>query len=94
MNLFDLHCDTPYRCYTEKAGLFENDFHVSIKSAEYLNRWIQCMAVWMPDELRGEDAVEFSKSDTHAPNTHPNRHRNDRRQCFYFDRRGWLCFGR
>lgn len=56
MQLFDLHCDTLYRAYQEKSSLFQNDFHISFEKSHFLKSYIQCMAIWIPDEYRGEDA--------------------------------------
>ena len=59
MQLFDLHCDTLYRAATEKERLTENSFHVSFKKAQSIRPWIQCMAVWIPDTMRGDQAFHF-----------------------------------
>lgn len=54
--LLDLHCDTLYRAYTEKSTLFNDSFHISMNKADMLSPYIQCLAVWIPDEYRGEAA--------------------------------------
>lgn len=59
MNLFDLHCDTLYKAYTEKKSLLSNDCEISFERGKNLDKWIQCMAVWIPDEVRGESAVRL-----------------------------------
>lgn len=59
MQLFDLHCDTLYRAATEKECLTDNHFHISFKKAQTIRPWIQCMAVWIPDTMRGEQAFLF-----------------------------------
>ena len=46
MRLFDLHCDTATRLLTEKQSLYDNSLHISLKRAEYLERYAQVMAVW------------------------------------------------
>ncbi len=56
MELFDMHCDTLYRAYTEKSTLFDDSFHISFDKTEGISPYIQCLAVWIPDEYRGEDA--------------------------------------
>lgn len=56
MRLIDLHCDTLYRAYQEKGSLFQNDFHISFEKSRFLKSYIQCMAIWIPDEYRGETA--------------------------------------
>lgn len=56
MRLFDMHCDTLYRAYTEKSTLFNDSFHISFHKAGGISPYIQCLAVWIPDEYRGEAA--------------------------------------
>jgi membrane dipeptidase len=58
MKLIDLHCDTIYECADKNKNLYENDLHISLDRANYLEKYLQCYAVWMPDEFRGEDAVQ------------------------------------
>ena len=59
MRLFDLHCDTLYRACTENSTLFNDDFHISFGKAKYISPYLQCMAVWIPDEYRGEAAEKL-----------------------------------
>ena len=59
MKLFDLHCDTLYRAYTEKSTLFNDEFHISLNKSGYMEKYIQCLAVWIPDEYRNETAVQL-----------------------------------
>ena len=59
MKLFDLHCDTATRLLSEKQGLYDNDFHVSLKKAEYLDDYAQVMAVWTDRRL--SDAEGYSR---------------------------------
>lgn len=56
MQLFDLHCDTLYRAYTEKSTLFNDSFHISFNKTGGISPYIQCLAVWIPDEYRNENA--------------------------------------
>lgn len=55
MKLFDLHCDTATRLFDEKQGFYENDFHISLKKAEYLEKYAQIMAVWTHYKLSDEE---------------------------------------
>lgn len=59
MNLFDLHCDTLYRAAIEKGSIINNDYHISIKKGQKYNKWFQTMAVWIPDEVKGDDAFNL-----------------------------------
>lgn len=56
MRLFDLHCDTLYRAFTERKSIISNDFEISLECGEEFDEWVQCMAVWIPDDVRGKDA--------------------------------------
>ena len=56
MRLFDLHCDTLYRAYMEKSTLFNDSFHISFNKTGEISPYVQCLAVWIPDEYRGEAA--------------------------------------
>ncbi len=59
MKLFDMHCDTLYRAYTENSTLFNDSFHISFGKTKGIDTYIQCLAVWIPDEYRGEAAWEL-----------------------------------
>ena len=58
MKLFDLHCDTATRLLSEKQGLYDNDFHISISKANYLESYAQLMAVWSHYKLNDREAYE------------------------------------
>ena len=59
MDLFDLHCDTAYECATQLGGvdLMKGARHISLCRGNYLRKWRQIFAVFMPDEYRGEAAI-------------------------------------
>ena len=59
MRFFDLHCDTLYRAYMEKKSIISNDFEISLKKGECFDKWVECMAVWIPDAIRGEAAEKL-----------------------------------
>lgn len=56
--LFDLHCDTITECTLQGQPLRENSLHLSLTRGRVYAPWMQCFAVWIPDELRGGAAVE------------------------------------
>ncbi len=60
MNFFDLHCDTPYRCYTEKIDPSNNALAVSFDKGKGFDKWYQCFAVWINDNV--ENPYRFYKS--------------------------------
>ncbi len=55
MRFFDLHCDTLYRALAENKTLFETEFQLSLNRGKDFTSWLQCMAVWIPDELSPEE---------------------------------------
>ncbi len=59
MKFFDLHCDTIGECSNNKFSLRKNALHIDLERAKVIEEYTQCFAVWIPDELRGKDAVEY-----------------------------------
>lgn len=59
MRLFDLHCDTITELCREGGELFHNDGHISLDRAEYLTEYVQDYAIFVPDEYRGQAAVDY-----------------------------------
>ena len=60
----DMHCDTIPAMYDRKnagqvTSLAQNDLHIDLCKGETLDKWCQFFAVWIPDELRGNDSVEY-----------------------------------
>lgn len=58
MNLFDLHCDTPFELYKKQAELADNSLHISLKKTEDYPRYAQVMAIWTQHSLENEAAWE------------------------------------
>ena len=56
MRYFDLHCDTIGECLSRGLPLRGNGLAVDLDRASGLAPYVQCYAVWLPDELRGEAA--------------------------------------
>ena len=59
MRVFDLHCDTVYRATAENSSLSDPRFEINIDKALRIERYEQLAAIWIPDEYRGEKAVEL-----------------------------------
>lgn len=59
MRFFDLHCDTIGECYKNNYSLAENDLHIDLKRTRSFEEYVQAFAIWIKDELRGEDAVDY-----------------------------------
>lgn len=62
--LFDLHCDTLtrncYPPYEEETETLDNPaFHLALRKVPAGTKWVQCFAVFVPDDRRGDDAVAF-----------------------------------
>ena len=62
MRLFDLHCDTLYRIHTEKLSANSQKLSVTPQKAKCFEKYRQLMAVWIPDNIRGEAAESFFES--------------------------------
>ena len=58
MKLFDLHCDTSIRLLEKNQSLCDNDFHISLKKAEYLESYAQVMAVFTQNHLTDSQGYE------------------------------------
>ena len=59
MKLFDLHCDTAGECLRQGITLRDGAQHINLCKGKCLDTWAQCFAVWIPDELRGADALAY-----------------------------------
>lgn len=59
MRFFDLHCDTLYKMTTENKDIYKNDFNVDIERSLKYCPYVGCFAVWIPDEIRGDEAFDF-----------------------------------
>ncbi len=59
MRLFDLHCDTITELCREGGSLRHNDGDISLDRAGYLTQYVQDYAVFIPDEYRGQAAVDY-----------------------------------
>lgn len=64
MRYFDLHCDTLVECLSRGKSLLRNDLHVSVEKGCSFAPYVQCMAIWLPDTVRGEEALAYF--DRHA----------------------------
>lgn len=61
--LFDLHCDTltrdQYHGSSGRATLDTPSFHLALSKMPSGTAWAQCFAIFIPDRLRGNDAIDF-----------------------------------
>lgn len=62
MRLFDLHCDTLYRVFTEQLAVNRTDLSVTPEKSEFLEKYSQLMAVWISDNIKGKAAFNLFKS--------------------------------
>ena len=79
--LFDLHCDTltrngwpPYEDVTET--LDTPAFQLALSKVPAGTRWVQCFAIFVPDEVRGEDAAAFFERHAASFRRQAERHRD------------------
>ncbi len=59
ITLFDLHCDTLVKAYTENQRLYDGRLHINLKKAENIKNYKQCFAVWIDDKFKGRSAFSF-----------------------------------
>lgn len=59
MRFFDLHCDTLYKCLENNKNFYWNGFEVSLENTSKYDTYVGCFAVWIPDEFRGEKALDL-----------------------------------
>lgn len=59
MRFFDLHCDTIGECSNNNLSLRRNLLHIDLERAKEIGDYTQVFAIWIPDELRGEAAVDY-----------------------------------
>lgn len=62
MKLFDLHCDTAGECFKRRIPLKDGNLHIDLCKGKLLDEWCQVFAIWIPDELRGNNAQDYFKS--------------------------------
>jgi membrane dipeptidase len=60
MKIVDLHCDTLYKFYEDNNySFFENDGHISENALIKGDYLAQCFAIYIPQDITGEDAFTF-----------------------------------
>lgn len=59
MRFFDLHCDTIGECSNNNVSLRKNNFHIDLERAKLVGDYTQIFAIWIPDELRGDEALKY-----------------------------------
>lgn len=62
MRYSDLHCDTVSRAYKEKKSLYDGDLAINALKANNIEKYEQCFALWLSDELQGEAAFSLFES--------------------------------
>ncbi len=55
MRFMDFHCDT----ITRGRGLRNNGYHIDLDKIPPEWEWCQAFAIWIPDEYRGQAALEY-----------------------------------
>lgn len=62
MHLIDLHCDTLYKAVTKSLPLDDKTMDVSPYCTDNNSHRLQCYAIWIPDNISGEEAEALSFS--------------------------------
>lgn len=57
MKYFDLHCDTIYESLVKNIDISDSQLHITPQKSEGLSPYIQCFAICVPEEIRGEMAT-------------------------------------
>lgn len=61
MRYFDLHCDTVSKACNERKSLYDGDLQINALKSDRIERYEQCFALWLSDELQGEAAFSLCK---------------------------------
>lgn len=72
MKLIDLHCDTLYKSVTQNLPLNDNSFEVKLAIGN--DRKLQCYAVWLPDDIGGDEAENLFFSASERLKSECNKH--------------------
>lgn len=64
MAIFDLHCDTLtrnlYPPFGAETDTLDNpNFHLALSKVPAGTKWVQCFAIFVPDQVRGQEAIAF-----------------------------------
>lgn len=59
MRYFDLHCDTIYESLAKGCDISNPLFHITPQKSAFLSPYIQCFAICVPEEIRGERATDM-----------------------------------
>ncbi len=59
MQLFDLHCDSIVNFRELQAGFCCEETQFSLNQKDKFERFCQTMAVFIPDEIRGQEALDY-----------------------------------
>lgn len=86
LNLFDLHCDTPFELYFHGTKLAENRHHVSLAGAAVYPQYTQVMAIW--SNRKQDDDTAFRSFHKIADYLMNELHENKDRITFVRDKKG------
>lgn len=59
MQYFDLHCDTLYMAVNENGSLNNPKYEVTLDKGKIFDKWTQCMAIWIPDDVSEEESMNL-----------------------------------
>ena len=59
MKAFDMHCDTLLGGNRNHLDLVNDQMHISLDKLGAFEHYVQCFAIFIPDQFRGQDAIDF-----------------------------------
>lgn len=59
MKAFDMHCDTLLGGNRNHWDLVNDQMHISLDKLGAFEHYVQCFAIFIPDQFRGQDAIDF-----------------------------------
>ena len=59
MEAFDMHCDTLLGGNRNHWDLVNDQMHISLDKLGAFEHYVQCFAIFIPDQFRGQDAIDF-----------------------------------
>ncbi|MDP4153340.1 MAG: membrane dipeptidase [Bacillota bacterium] len=61
LSLIDMHCDTLTELDAQNCAFEENNLHISYEKADFLDKYTQVFALYIPSELDKDEAYLYAK---------------------------------
>ena len=59
MKAFDMHCDTLLGGNRNNLNLINDQMHISLDKLGAFEHYVQCFAIFIPDQFRGQYAIDL-----------------------------------